>query len=199
MKITRMLFVLMFVLAATPLFALRTADNLQTAYNGESNAHARYTAFAVKADEEGYGGVASLFRAAARAEEIHATNHAAVIRSMGITPVMKIDEVVVRSTAENLAEAIKGEKYEYETMYKNFIDTARAENQHDAVRTFMLARNAEGEHARLYENDATNLDSLKGSESKPYNVCTTCGYTTRIDFSRCPGCGSPREKFIQVS
>ena len=35
-------------------------SNLQTAFNGESNAHARYLAFAVKADAEGYAGVASL-------------------------------------------------------------------------------------------------------------------------------------------
>ena len=51
-----------------------TLDNLQAAFNGESNANARYLAFAKKADEEGYGQVASLFRAAARAEEIHAAN-----------------------------------------------------------------------------------------------------------------------------
>ena len=41
-----------------------TLDNLQAAYNGESNASAKYAAFAKKADEEGYGQVASLFRAA---------------------------------------------------------------------------------------------------------------------------------------
>ena len=52
-----------------------TLDNLVTAYNGESNAHARYVEFAKKADEDGYGQVASLFRAAARAEEIHAETH----------------------------------------------------------------------------------------------------------------------------
>jgi len=43
-----------------------TLDNLQTAYNGESNAEARYEAFAAKADEEGYKSVAALFRAAAK-------------------------------------------------------------------------------------------------------------------------------------
>ena len=48
--------------AATP-----TLDNLQAAFNGESNAHARYLAFADKADQEGYGEVGSLFRAAAKA------------------------------------------------------------------------------------------------------------------------------------
>ena len=57
-----------------------TLGNLVAAYNGESNAHVRYAAFALKADEEGFTQVASLFRAASRAEEIHAANHATVIR-----------------------------------------------------------------------------------------------------------------------
>jgi hypothetical protein len=57
-----------------------TLENMQAAYNGESNAHARYLAFAKPADQEGYGEVASLFRAAARAEEIHPGNHAVVIK-----------------------------------------------------------------------------------------------------------------------
>ena len=64
----------------------KTLQNLQAAYNGESNAHARYLAFAEQADREGYPQVAVLFRAAARAEEIHLTNHAAVIRQLGATP-----------------------------------------------------------------------------------------------------------------
>ncbi len=47
-------------------------DNLQTAYNGECNASARYLAFAKKAEAEDYGEEATLFRAAARAEQVHA-------------------------------------------------------------------------------------------------------------------------------
>lgn len=54
----------------------KTLENLLTAYNGESNANAKYLAYAEKADEEGYAKVASLFRAAASAEKIHITNHA---------------------------------------------------------------------------------------------------------------------------
>ena len=63
--------------------ATKTLDNLQAGFNGESNAHARYLAFAEKADQEEYGEVASLFRAAAKAEEFHAANHAAVIKKSG--------------------------------------------------------------------------------------------------------------------
>ena len=47
-------------------------SNLLMAYEGEINAHARYKAYAAKAESEGLIGAASLFRAAARAEQIHA-------------------------------------------------------------------------------------------------------------------------------
>ena len=60
-----------------------TVQNLMAAFEGESNAHAKYTAFADKADSEGLLGAASLFRAAARAEQIHAANHARVISILG--------------------------------------------------------------------------------------------------------------------
>ena len=52
-----------------------TITNLQEAFNGESNAHARYVAFAAQADKDGYPSVASLFRAAALAEQTRASNH----------------------------------------------------------------------------------------------------------------------------
>jgi rubrerythrin len=54
--------------------------NLLDAFNGESNAHARYLSFAAKADAEGWHGIASLFCAAAYAEHIHAANHARIIK-----------------------------------------------------------------------------------------------------------------------
>lgn len=58
-------------------------SNLLLAYENEVNAHARYQAFASRAEAEGMNGAASLFRAAARAEQIHASNHARVIRHIG--------------------------------------------------------------------------------------------------------------------
>ena len=64
----------------------KTLDNLMAAYNGESNAKAKYTEFAKKADQEGFAGVAALFRAAAKAEETHATRHGEVIKKLGGTP-----------------------------------------------------------------------------------------------------------------
>ena len=68
----------------------KTLDNLMAAYNGESNAKAKYMEFAKKADQEGFAGAAALFRAAAKAEETHATRHAEVIKTLGGTPKAEI-------------------------------------------------------------------------------------------------------------
>ena len=85
-----------------------TLENMQAAYNGESNAHSRYLAFAKQADVEGYGEVASLFRAAARAEEIHASNHATVIRRLGVVPQARLEAPDVKPTRENLQSRYQG-------------------------------------------------------------------------------------------
>jgi rubrerythrin len=177
----------------------RTLDNLQTAFNGESNASARYLAFAQKAEAEGYGKVASLFRAAARAEEIHANNHAAVIRNLGATPTADVKTPEVKSTAENLQAAIKGESYERDAMYPEFLKQAREDGNRDAIRTFNFAREAEAEHAKLYTEASTNLATWK-TTAQPFYVCPSCGYTTSdLNFNKCPVDFTPREKFIAVS
>lgn len=177
-----------------------TLDNLQAAYNGESNARARYLAFAEKADQEKFGEVASLFRAAAKAEETHANNHSAVIKKMGGTPQAKIENPVVKSTKENLEAAIKGESYERDTMYPEFLKRARADGNKDAIETFNFAKTAESEHAKLYMAALNDLAKLQGSKAKTYYVCTVCGYTTpKLDFSKCPSCFSHKDRYEKVS
>ena len=177
-----------------------TLENMQAAFNGESNAHARYLAFAVQADKEGYGEVASLFRAAARAEEIHATNHADVIKEMGATPIAKIETPEVRSTRENLEGAIKGETYERDTMYPGFLKQARAERNKAAIKSLNFAKAAEVEHAKLYGAALPGLDGLKNSKAVTYYVCPNCGFTSReIDFPKCPSCFRPKSAFEKVA
>lgn len=183
-----------------PSASATTIDNLQTAYNGESNAHARYMAFAKQADKEGYGEVASLFRAAARAEQIHAMNHASVIGELGGVAKADVQEPVVKTTRENLEEAIKGESYERDTMYPDFLKQARTERNARAVRTLNLAKSAESEHAKLYAAALANLDKLKGSKSLTYFVCPVCGFTSRdVNFKQCPSCFTPKDEFEKIA
>ncbi len=166
----------------------KTLQNLQSAYNGESNAHAKYLEFAKKAELEGYGQVASLFRAAAAAEQIHLTCEAAVIQEMGATPIADVKPAPVKSTRRNLEDsANKGEAYERDTMYPRFIKQAHNDGNAKAAQCFTWAREAEGEHFKLFRAAARNLDQMKGSP-KTYYVCQEGGYTmAKLAASKCPG------------
>ncbi len=183
---------------AVPAAPGKTLDNLQAAFNGESNAHAKYAAYAQKAVQEGYPSVASLFRAASRAEKIHAEGHAAVIKAMGAVPKAEVKAPEVKSTKENLEDAIKGETYERDTLYPEFIAVAKRERNKDALKAFNYAKTAEAGHARLYTEALNALGALKGA-TQTYWVCTICGYTVpKVDFDKCPSCFNPKDKYVEV-
>jgi rubrerythrin len=176
-----------------------TLGNLHTAYTGETSTHDRYLVFAKEADEEGYEPVASLFRAAARGEEIHARNHLEVMRGT-TTSTQESDETFsVQSTVDSLEDAILGEVYERDVMYPSFVHQARAEGSRRAARSFQLAQKAEAQHAMLFTEALENLPRLRG-EAVPYLVCLECGsITTKSDVTRCPVCSSACDRFEKVS
>ncbi len=194
----RLFALLLIVTFALTMSATTTLQNLQAAYNGESNANARYLAFAKKADADGFTQAAALFRAAARAEQIHAANHAVVIKKMGGTPEAKIETPTIKTTKENLEVAVKGETYERDVMYPDFLKQARADKNKDAIQTFNYAKSAETEHAKLYAEAAADPAKMK-AKGVTYQVCTVCGFTVpKVDFAKCPSCFSPKEKYESV-
>jgi rubrerythrin len=180
---------------------VKTLENLLTAFEGESNASAKYTAFAAKADAEGWHGAASLFRAAGRAESIHAANHSRVIARLGGEAQCVVHPVEVKGTLENLRTALAGEQYEVETMYPDFIQEAQAQSNTSAVRSMQYALEAEKTHIRLYGDaialvEAGKKDAWVGAAHDFY-VCPTCGYTSETAEEQidCPVCGVPWERF----
>jgi rubrerythrin len=176
-----------------------TLENLRTAFNGESNARAKYKAYAEKADNEGYGRVASLFRAAARAEEIHAQNHEEVIKSLGKEAKAEIKLPEIGTTKENLESAIKGERAERRTMYPSMMKRARADKNRQAIRSFNFAMIAEGEHAKLFQSALDNLESWKTGKAD-FFVCKVCGYTVlEITFKKCPSCFISKDEYEKVN
>jgi len=184
--------------AATPAPG-KTLENMLTAFNGESNAQAKYTEFAKKADEEGYLGVGSLFRAAAKAEGIHAANLKAEIEKQGGKAEPKLETPVVKTTKENLEAAIAGETQETEKMYPEFKATAEAEKQDMAVILFGGAGKVEGDHAKMYAETLKDLEATKAGK-KDFFVCLVCGYTAgQAPTDKCPVCMSPKEKFEKVN
>jgi rubrerythrin len=181
-------------LTAAEVVAKSTLDNLQAAYNGESNAKARYDAFAAKADAEGYKSVAALFRATSRSESIHAAKHPVAIKKLGAEPKAGIGKSDVKSTKENLEAALKGETYEKESMYPAFIKQADTDKNSGAVMSFKGALAAEVEHAKLFAQALKELDSWKEA-GKEFYVCTVCGFTMSKILPKCPVCAAPKSKF----
>ena len=127
-----------------------TIKNLLIAYQREMNTQARYRGFAAQADAEGLPGVASLFRAAARAEQIHANAQARAIRHLGGTATAVIERPRIGHTLENLRNALDGENEEIATVYPAFIEEASARINAMAARSFQWALEGERTHARLY-------------------------------------------------
>lgn len=201
MKTIPMLFIFGAALAAVAsgraAVSAQTIDNLNAAFQGESNAARRYALFAEKADQEGYPQAARLFRAAARAETIHRDSHKAVILGLGGTiKNFQLDAVAPGTTAENLRAAVTGESYERDTMYPEFLARARQDGAQEAVRTFVQAQKAEAEHARLYQAE---LDQLGRTTAGPLYVCTVCGFTTTsLPARNCPSCRESADKYVRI-
>jgi len=161
-----------------------TEKNLKDAFAGESQANRKYLAFARKAQQDGYSQVAKLFRAAAEAETVHAHSHLRALKG-------------VKSTVDNLKEAIGGETYEFQSMYPPMIETAKAEGDKAAERSFTYANEVEKVHAALYQKALDNLDKL---ETVDYYVCDVCGYTCENEAPDvCPVCGAKAKVFFKVS
>ena len=163
-----------------------TPENLQEAFAGESQANRRYLFFAEKAEEEGHPQVAKLFRAVAEAETVHARNH---LENMS----------GIKSTRDNLGEAISGELYEFTKMYPGFIEQARAENNKNAQISFAYANKVEKIHHGLYEEALKALETGQKLTDEPYFVCQVCGYTAAGEApDMCLVCGAPSEDFKRV-
>jgi len=162
----------------------KSEQYLEEAFAGESQANRKYLAFAANADKEGYPQAAKLFRAAAEAETVHAHNHLRVLKG-------------IKSTKENLQEAVNGETHEFTNMYPEMISAAKAEVNKEAERSFHFANEVEKIHAQLYQKLLDNLGTSK--EAYPYYVCPVCGYTSEKEPpGNCPICGTTGKMFKKI-
>ncbi len=141
----------------------KTATNLEQAFAGESQASVRYLAFAEKADQEGYPGVAKLFRAAAKAEMYHALSHLGAMH-------------VVQGTMDNIKTAIAGETHEFKEMYPAMLQDAVAEKEIEARYSLEYAMSIEMMHAKFFK---AALENPQADSDAVYYVCPVCGNTVK--------------------
>ncbi|WP_313343732.1 ferritin family protein [Sedimentibacter sp.] len=159
----------------------KTLQNLMDGFAGESQANRKYSAYAKKAEKEGKVNAAKLFKAASDAEALHAQKHLEVAGK-------------IKSTQENLLDAVEGETYEFESMYPEFIKVAEAEGNKAAVNSFKLAMEAEKVHAKLYKEALKDIDN---TEEIFYYLCPVCGNIETFVPERCSICGVLGSKFIK--
>jgi len=165
---------------------MATEDNLTEAFAGESQANRKYLAFAKKADAEGHGQIARLFRAAAEAETIHAHAHLRVMGGIG-------------DTAANLQAGVDGEGFEFQQMYPKFVAEAEAEGNQRALISFKNAMAVEEIHHGLYSQALASLTAGEDPADAPIHVCRICGNTVIGDApDKCEICGAPKDRFSEI-
>jgi rubrerythrin len=161
-----------------------TLENLKDAFAGESQAFQKYSAFAKKADQDGFPNIAKLFRLTAQAEKIHAEGHFKNMEG-------------VKSTVENLKAAIDGETYEFTEMYPPMVQQATKDG-HKSKLMFEYAVSAEAVHAQLYTKAMEAAKAGKDLGITEFYLCPVCGY---IEFGKapdkCPTCGALGSKFVK--
>lgn len=134
----------------------KTRVNLQVALAGEADANRRYTAYGIRALQEGYMEIAQLFFEAAGAESVHAYSHLVVLDAIG-------------TTAENLRAAARGETGEIEQMYPRMIAEAEAERNPRAAASFRLALEREKYHQQVFRQALATLQEGGGPDGQRSN------------------------------
>ncbi|HVN48623.1 MAG TPA: rubrerythrin family protein [Bacteroidota bacterium] len=180
--------------AATP----ATLIHLKKAYETEMTTSAKYTAYAQKAREENQPKLAVLFRALARAEAIHASTNKSIVEQLGDRVENVSPSIDIKTTRENLQEAIKAEVKEVDAVYPAYAQVAGDEKLPLAALSINYALKVGEQHrallvAALNAIDNANVTSLPSS----YNVCLTCGAVYGNDCpNHCTNCLTPEEQFM---
>ncbi len=164
-----------------------TYKNLKEAFAGESQAALRYMFYATKAKKDGCEYIADVLQRIAHNEIQHAKIW------------YKILNEGISDTLTNLDAAKKGEKYEWDVMYKNFEEEAKKEGYEDVARLFNEVAKIEKDHEATYDSLIKLLkgETIFKSEEECYWICRNCGH---LHFGKnppesCPVCSHPRAFF----
>lgn len=182
-----------------------TSENLLAAFEYEINTRSQYDVYAARVHTEGlYRGVVSLFRAVARAEEIHAANHVLALKKSGGTIKCEFKSFPAGTTLEQLKIALDCERHEIETLYPKFLEDAEADKNAQAIRTFRYALQAEKSHVQLFSRA---IELVESSPTDPwianahsFYVCPGCGFVseTRDRNQECPVCAGLQRWFEKI-
>ncbi|MFJ8199207.1 ferritin family protein [Streptomyces sp. NPDC096152] len=146
----------------TPTRALRaqTLSDLATAMKGEAFAYASYSLYGAEADRRLLPEVGGLFRTTARTELNEHLRQAAVLAG------------TVGTNAANLRQAVNGEAYEHQVMYRGFARQARADGDLAAAKLFTEIAADEGRHRDAYRTALKVVTTGRGTIPAPPTATT---------------------------
>jgi rubrerythrin len=166
----------------------KTAENLMTAFSGESQARNKYTYYASKARKDGFEQIAAIFEETAGNEKEHAKLWFKLLHG-GDVP----------DTLTNLDDAAAGEHYEWTDMYASFAVVAREEGFPEIASQFEGVAAVEKVHEERY---AKLIANVMGELvfSKDHDVIWQCANCGHIEIGKkapaeCPVCAHPQAYF----
>ena len=123
----------------------QTQQNLSTAMHGEAFAYVKYLMYAQEARRTGNTQLAALLEKTAKTERFEHFAEEAQLAG------------VVGTNSANLEDAIKGESYETETMYREFAEQAEKAGDHAAAQRFEEIRKDEAKHRDAFIAELAKL------------------------------------------
>ena len=166
----------------------KTWENLQTAFAGESQAHAKYQYYASKAKKDGYVQISNIFLETSRNEKEHAKIWFKYLHD-GDVP----------DTLTNLADAADGENYEWTDMYDGFAKVAEEEGFGEIASKFRMVGAIEKHHEERYRKLIGNIEGglVFSRDGDRTWVCSNCGHIVigKEAPQICPVCAHPRSYF----
>ncbi|MEQ1877563.1 MAG: rubrerythrin family protein [Bdellovibrionia bacterium] len=166
-----------------------TIENLNKAFEIETNASNMYSKYAEKAELEGYPAIAKLFRAASFSEILHARNHLAVIEGLGgKAKIIELKPVKPGTTIANLAGASSVERESELKVYSHFIEQADKDGLKNARESFKFAWDSELQHAKLFITRLKNSKDIQ--KNTDFYVDIKSGETVEVK----PGEVPPKSK-----
>ena len=165
----------------------KTEINLHTALSGESQAYLRYRWFEERAKNDGFVEISQIFNETAANEKEHAEIWFKCLGGWS-------------STENNLNTAAGGEHFEWETMYAQFANEARAEGFEEIAKLFDRVASIEKNHEERfvsYLNSVRDGKVFTSDSAQTKWICLNCGYviTAKEPPKICPTCSYPQGYF----
>ena len=169
-----------------------TLQCLINAFAGESQARNRYTFYAKQAKKEGFEKIAQVFLDTSENEKEHAKLFYKHIPNSEHWKVNAEYPFFLGNTEENLLAAAKGEREEWEFVYKHGSIVAKEEGYGEISALFSGILEIEKRHSHRFETLAEELKNGKlfKKDEQTQWLCRKCGHVqiSQCAPNKCPVC-----------